>query len=56
MNIISTCESVEKVLLYVVKRIDTKRYGEMFAEILNYVKKTQKLILRTLLKVSEEKS
>lgn len=56
MNIISTTESIEDVLLYAMKKVDVKRYGELFVEILNYVNKTKKLILRTLLKISSDGS
>jgi hypothetical protein len=30
MNIISTSDNIQNVLLFMMKKIDTKRYGELF--------------------------
>lgn len=54
LNIISNSENIGNVLLYCMGQVDSKRFGELFVEILNYVNKTKKLVLNTLLKSNDE--
>ena len=54
INIISGCENTESVMLHCMKKVPTKRYGELLTEVLSYVNKTKILILKVIAAVSEK--
>lgn len=48
INILSNSEHIQPVLLNLLNAVDPIRYKELFAEILNFVQSTKKLILQTI--------
>ena len=54
INIISGCENIEPILFHCMQKVSTKRYGELFVDLLSYINKTKILILKVLTHISEQ--
>lgn len=48
INILSNCENIQSVLSHLLIRVDQSRFKDLFAEILNFIQPTKKLILHTI--------
>jgi hypothetical protein len=48
INILSSSENVQPVLFYLLSKVDKIRLKEIFADILNFVQATKKMILSTV--------
>lgn len=53
LNILSTCENIEAVLGWCLKRVNNTRFTELFFDILNFIPSTKKLILSMIKKLED---
>ena len=53
LNILSTCENIEAVLGWCLKRVNNTRFTELFLDILNFIPSTKKLILSMIKKLED---
>lgn len=54
INILTNTDNIQPFLLHLLQKVDPTRIKELFADILNYILSTKRLILETLLKLDNK--